>query len=45
MTLLGELSRVTGLSRPDAGRGNHALVDEGFAERVANGVYRLREFD
>jgi len=41
MTLLGELSRVTGLSRPDAGHGNHALVDEGFAERVANGIYRM----
>jgi hypothetical protein len=40
-TLLGELTRVTGLSRPDAGRGNHALVDEGFAERLAVGVYRL----
>src|SRR6185369_3437761 len=45
MTLLGELSRVTGLSRVEAGRGNHALVAEGFAERVTNGVYRLREFD
>lgn len=45
MTLLGELSRVTGLSRPDAGRGNHALVDEGFAERVSTGVYRLRDSD
>jgi hypothetical protein len=41
MTALGELARVTGLSRPDAGRGNHALVKEGFALRVANGVYRL----
>lgn len=45
MTLLGELSRVTGLSRPDAGRGNHLLVDEGYAERIENGVYRLRDFD
>lgn len=45
MTLLGELSRVTGLSRPDAGRGNHALVDEGFAEHVSTGVYRLRDSD
>lgn len=45
MTLLGELSRVTGLSRSDAGRGNHALVDEGFAERVSTGVYRLRDAD
>lgn len=42
LTVLGELSRVTGLSRPDAGRGNHGLVDEGFAERLATGVYRLK---
>jgi hypothetical protein len=41
MTAMGELSRVTGLSRPDAGRGNHQLVDEGFAERLSPGVYRL----
>lgn len=41
LTVPGELSRVTGLSRPQAGLGNHALVDEGFAERVATGVYRL----
>jgi hypothetical protein len=41
MTLLGELTRATGLSRPDAGRGHHQLVDEGFAKRVAVGVYRL----
>ena len=27
----GELARVTGLSRAEAGRGNRALVDEGFA--------------
>ena len=26
MTVPGELARVTGLSRPDTGRGNHALV-------------------
>jgi len=41
----GELSRVTGLSRPDAGRGNHQLVDEGYAERIATGVYRLSSFN
>ena len=29
MTLPGELARVTGLSRPDAGLGNRALVAEG----------------
>ena len=40
-TLLGELARVTGLSRVDAGKGNHALVKEGFAERLSTGVYRL----
>ncbi len=45
MTLLGELAKVTGLSRVDAGRGNHALVEEGFAERVERGVYRLTDFD
>ena len=45
MTLLGELAKVAGLSRPDAGKGNHALVREGFAERVETGVYRLSDFD
>lgn len=43
MTLRGELARVTGLRSPDAGRGNWALVDEGFADRLAPGVYCLRE--
>jgi hypothetical protein len=43
MTLRGELARVTGLRSPDAGRGNWALVDECFAERLAPGIYRLRE--
>jgi hypothetical protein len=41
MTVRGELARLTGLSRQDAGRGNHALVEEGYAEWVATGVYRL----
>jgi hypothetical protein len=45
MTLRGELAKVTGLSRPDAGLGNHALVAEGFAERVETGVYRLAGLD
>ena len=40
MTLRGELARVTGLSSPEAGLGNWGLVDEGFAERLAPGVYR-----
>jgi hypothetical protein len=38
----GELARVTGLSRPDAGLGNRALVREGSAEMLATGVYRWR---
>jgi hypothetical protein len=40
-TFPGELARVTGLSRPDAGLGNRALVAEGFAINPARGVYRL----
>jgi hypothetical protein len=45
MTLRGELARVTGFSNPDAGLGNWALVDEGFASRLAPGVYRLKELE
>ena len=41
MTLRGELARVTGLRAPEAGLGNWGLVDEGFAERLAPGVYSL----
>lgn len=41
MTARGELARVTGLSRPDAGRGNRALVAEGYATMLAPGVYEL----
>ncbi|MEO7509247.1 MAG: hypothetical protein ABIZ95_18525, partial [Pyrinomonadaceae bacterium] len=44
-TELGEFSRVAGLSRPEAGRGNHALVAEGFAERLGTGIYRLSDFE
>jgi len=43
MTLLGETARVTGLSRVEAGLGNHQLVDEGYAVRVSPGVYALKE--
>lgn len=43
LTLPGELARATGLSRVDAGLGNWALVDEGFATRCAPGVYCLPE--
>ena len=42
MTIPGELARVTGLSRPEAGRGNRALVAEEYADMLAPGVYRLR---
>jgi hypothetical protein len=40
-TYPGELARVTGLSRPEAGLGNHALVNEGYAVRISPGMYRL----
>lgn len=45
MTLRGELARVTGLTPPDAGLGNWALVDEGFAERLGPGLYRLKQIE
>jgi hypothetical protein len=41
MTTPGELARVTGLTRPEAGLGNRALVEEGYAVKVAHGTYRL----
>jgi hypothetical protein len=41
LTIPGELARVTGLSRPDAGLGNRALVKEGFAIMLSPGTYRL----
>lgn len=41
MTVPGELARVTGLSRPEAGLGNRALVAEGYATSPERGVYRL----
>jgi hypothetical protein len=43
MTVPAELSRVTGLSRPDAGLGNRALVAEGYATSPARGVYLLAD--
>lgn len=43
LTVRGELARVTGLSRADAGLGNRALVAEGAAEIVAPGCYRLSD--
>ena len=41
MTIPGELARVTGLSRPEAGLGNRALVAEGFAISPSRGTYVL----
>ena len=41
LTIPGELARVTGLSRPDAGLGNRALVAEGYATMLAPGLYQL----
>jgi hypothetical protein len=43
-TMRGELARVTGLSRPEAGRGHRALVAEGYATMLSTGVYRLRAY-
>ncbi len=45
MTLRGELARITGLSRTDAGRGNQMLVKEGYAEQLDVGIYRLKDFE
>ena len=44
MTLLGDLSSKFGFYRWESGKANHELVDEGFAERLATGVYKLKEF-
>jgi hypothetical protein len=41
MTVRGEFARATGLSNPEAGLGNWGLVDDGFARRLAPGIYRL----
>jgi hypothetical protein len=41
LTVPGELARVTGLSRPEAGLGNRALVKEGYAVMLSPGTYRL----
>lgn len=41
-TQLGELSGKFGFYRWESGKANHELVNEGFAERVETGVYRLK---
>ena len=43
MTFPGELARVSGLSRSDAGLGNRALVAEGYASLLA--FHRLERID
>jgi hypothetical protein len=45
MTLLGELSGKFGFYRWESGKANHQLVDEGFAERLGTGVYKLAAYD
>ena len=45
MTTPGELVRVTGLSRREAGLGNRALVAEGYATMLAPGWYQLQTGD
>ncbi|BCS35628.1 hypothetical protein TBR22_A48620 [Luteitalea sp. TBR-22] len=42
MTVRGELARVAGLSRQDAGLGNRALVADGTAVMLGTGVYALQ---
>jgi len=42
-TIPGELARVTGLSRPEAGRGNRALVAEGYVTMLRPGTYELKD--
>jgi hypothetical protein len=41
LTIPGEMARVTGLARSEAGLGNRALVAEGYATMLAPGMYRL----
>lgn len=43
MTLVGELSGKFGFQRWESGKANHELVDEGSAERIATGVYKVSE--
>jgi hypothetical protein len=43
MTLLGDLSGKFGFYRWESGIANHQLVDEGFATRLATGIYKLAD--
>jgi len=42
-TALGEFAKAFGFTRREAGKANHQLVDENFAERLATGIYRVKE--
>ncbi len=42
MTIPGELARVVGISRSDAGLGNQALVKEGYAVSNSRGKYSIQ---
>ena len=42
-TALGELSKAFGFRRWESGKANHQLVNEGFAERLATGIYSLKK--
>lgn len=44
LTLRGELAKTLSISRKEAGKANHQLVDEGFADRLETGVYKLKRF-
>jgi hypothetical protein len=44
MTTRGEFARAFGITRVEAGKANHALVKEDFAERLSVGVYRRKGF-
>ena len=45
LTVRGELARVIGVSRAEAGRANRALVKEGFATMPEPGFYQLAATD
>ncbi|MGI9035500.1 MAG: hypothetical protein ACR2GD_05615, partial [Pyrinomonadaceae bacterium] len=45
LPLRGDFARALKLTCKEAGKANHALVKEGFAERLTTGVYRLKSFE
>lgn len=45
LTVPGEMARVMGLPRPEAGQGNRALVKEGYAVSPSLGTYHLADLD